>query len=110
MATKYFRITAYFPAENLSVIIDSNGMFEKLWEFSSLLVQTGLKVLDVSNDEKFIDVNISKAEAVSDKLILRAYAKGKIETTVYEHNGVNYKAIQVGDKIYIPDKDKKTNK
>lgn len=28
--TNYFRITAYYPTENLSVIMDSNGMFEKL--------------------------------------------------------------------------------
>lgn len=26
----YFRITAYHPAEDLSVIADSNGKFEKL--------------------------------------------------------------------------------
>ena len=25
----YFRITAYHPTENFSVIMDSNGMFEK---------------------------------------------------------------------------------
>jgi len=28
--TNYFRITAYHPTKNLSVIIESNGMFKKL--------------------------------------------------------------------------------
>ena len=31
--SNYFRITAYHPAENLSAIFDSNGYFEKLWQF-----------------------------------------------------------------------------
>lgn len=31
----YFRITAYSPAENIGMIVDSNGKFEKVWQFSS---------------------------------------------------------------------------
>ena len=33
----YFRITAYHPAKNVCAIFDSNGRFEKLWQFSSYL-------------------------------------------------------------------------
>ena len=42
----YFRITAYHPTENLSVIMDSNGLFEKLWHFSSFMVSKGFKILE----------------------------------------------------------------
>lgn len=31
----YFRITGYWPESDICFIIDSNGMFEKLWQFSS---------------------------------------------------------------------------
>ena len=37
--SNYFRITAYHPAKNICAIFDSNGRFEKLWQFSSYLVQ-----------------------------------------------------------------------
>lgn len=106
MATQYFRITAYHPTEDISAIMDSNGMFEKLWQFSSFLLQKGFKVLEVSTDDKFLDINIPKAEADTDKFFLRANAKGKPESITYELNGTVYTAVKVGDKIYVPDKTK----
>ena len=75
-------------------------MFEKMWQFSSLLIQKGLKVIEVSNDEKFIDVNLEKAEKDNDHLILRATADGKPEHITQTINGISYKAIKVADKIY----------
>ena len=36
--TNYFRITGYYPEQDFCFIIDSNGMFEKLWQFSSYLI------------------------------------------------------------------------
>lgn len=104
MATKYFRVTAYHPAEDISAIIDSNGMFDKLWEFSSYLLQKGFKILEVSGDDKFIDVNIDRAEASTDKFFLRAYTKGMPSTIAYELDGKQHAVIKVGDKLYIPDK------
>jgi len=109
MTTKYFRVTAYHPTENFSAIFDSNGMFEKLWQFSSFLISKGIKVLEVSSDEKFIDVNIKKAEVNTDKFYLRAYSKGKPESISYELDGKNYNAIKVNEKIYIPDRDTTIN-
>ena len=105
MTTKYFRVTAYHPTENFSAIFDSNGMFEKLWQFSSMLIQKGLKVLEISNEEKFIDVNIEKAKEDKEHIILRANADGKPEYISKEIDGVNYKAVKVADKIYIPDRE-----
>ena len=73
----YFRITAYHPEENVSIIIDSNGMFEKLWQFSSHLVKKGFKIIAVGNDDSFDDGNIPKAFLDAHNMILRACDRGK---------------------------------
>ena len=49
----YFRITAYHPTENLSVIMDSNGLFEKLWRSS--MVSKGFKIIEVGDEGKFYE-------------------------------------------------------
>ena len=49
----YFRITAYHPKEDLSVIMDSNGIFEKLWQFSAFMVSKGFKIIEVGGEDKF---------------------------------------------------------
>lgn len=72
----YFRITAYSPAEDICMIVDSNGRHEKLWQFSAELVAKGFKILAVGNDTKFTEGNIPKTEE-SNKLLLRACIKGK---------------------------------
>ncbi len=102
----YYRITGYCEEQNCCFILDCYGAFEKLWQFSSYLLQKGLKVLEVGNDTKFMDGNINRANADSEQLILRANAKGKPEYITQTVNGVTYKAVKVADKIYIPDRTK----
>ena len=87
----YFRITAYHPAKNICAIFDSNGRFEKLWQFSSYLVQKGFKIVEVGADDKFLDGNIQKVSA-GKQLILRACAKGQpvIKDDSVEVNGKSY--------------------
>ena len=102
----YFRITAYHPEQDLSVIMDSYGLFEKLWQFSADLIQKGFKILEVGNDQKFIEGQIPKTDFVPDKYILRSYQKGQPTNVGYNHAGINYVAIKVGDKVYIPDNTK----
>lgn len=58
--SNYFRITAYRPEKNVSAIYDSNGYFEKLWQFSSMLVQKGFKIIEVGNEEKFLEDDLLK--------------------------------------------------
>jgi hypothetical protein len=103
----YYRITAYNPTEDTSVIMDSNGKYEKLWQFSSELLQKGFKILEVSNDARFLDGSITKTEREINKIVLRAYSTGKPENTTHLIDGVTYYAIKVDGKIYIPDKEKK---
>ena len=90
----YFRITAYHPAENLSAIFDSNGRFEKLWQFSAFLVQKGFKIIEVGSDDKFREGNIPKVPEDT-SLILRACEKGepKKDGNAIEIHGKHYEVI-----------------
>ena len=73
----YFRITAYHPAKNICAIFDSNGRFEKLWQFSAYLVQKGFKIVEVGADDKFLDGNIPKAPAGAQLLVRACGGKGE---------------------------------
>ena len=77
----YFRITAYHPTENLSVIMDSNGMFEKLWQFSSFMVSKGFKIIEVGDEDKFDDGDMPKVEKDTDHVVLRACMGSQPEIT-----------------------------
>ena len=98
----YYRITAYYPQDDFSFIIDSNGKFEKLWKFSSYLVNKGIQIVEVYKEEQIIDINIEKPEIDNENLILRATADGKPEYVEQNINSTTYKAVKVADKIYIP--------
>ncbi len=89
----YFRITAYHPETDTCAILDSYGKFEKLWQFSSYLVNKGFKVVQVGNDEKFTDGNIQKVNPDLTHIFLRACAKGKPI--------INDNVVEVSDKKYI---------
>lgn len=107
---KYFRVTVYHPKENLCAIIDSNGYFTELWELSAFCVQYGFNILEVGDSNKFIDVNIEKAEQNTESLFLRACATGKPEYICHTLNGREFKAVTIADKqfgnrIYIPNKE-----
>lgn len=99
--TNYFRITGYYPKQDFCFIIDSNGMFEKLWQFSSYLIQKGLKVIEVNKLENIIDINIEPAEEDNNHIFLRATADGKPEYIDQTLNGITHKAIKVADRLYI---------
>ena len=104
MNNNYFRITAYYPEDNFSFILDSNGKFEKLWQFSAYLVSKGIKVIEASKQEQMLDINIELAPQDNEHIILRANADDKPKYLTQTINGVTYKAIKVADKIYIPDR------
>ena len=100
----YFRITGYCPACDQCFIIDSYGVYEQLWQFSSILVTNGYKILEISDADKFLDVNIKKIDYDNQCVACRISSSGKPETIIQELNGIKYKAIKVADKVYIPDK------
>ena len=100
--TNYFRITGYWPENDCCFIMDSNGMFDLIWQFSSYLVSKGIKIIAVSKEENMIDINIDKVEQDKEHIFLRANTDGKPEEITQVVNGITYKALKVADKMYIP--------
>lgn len=96
----YYRITAYHPEKDISVILDSNGMFEKLWKFSSYLVQKGFKILEVGANENIIESILPTIKEVSNKIMLRAIDNGKPKIQEITYQDRPCKTITVYDKIY----------
>jgi len=94
----YFRITGYSPKHNFSFILDANNVFEKIWQFSKILIANDIKVIAVSNEDKFLDINIERAK--NNTIYIRAISEGQPETI--SHNGL--KAIKIANKMYVPDK------
>lgn len=90
----YYRITAYHPETNISVILDSYGRFEKLWQFSAFLVARKFKIIAVDKAENISFGNIEKANYDDKNILIRAYGKGEISII----RGV----IHLSDKQYIP--------
>ena len=88
----YFRITAYSKDLNVYLIADSNGKFEKLWQFSSFFVCKGFEIISVGKEENFSFGNIPKANPDRNNILLRACAKGRpsIENNVIEIHGKTY--------------------
>jgi len=97
MNEKYYRITAYCKQEDFTCILDSNGMFEKLWQFSAYLVSKGLNIIDVARLENITSTNIDQAKEDNEHIILRATQDGKVEP---QEN-----TIKVADKFYTTNKE-----
>ena len=101
MCINHFRITAYNKEKDYSIIIESKGMFEKLWQFSSYLVSKGLEILEVGHVKDQISVNLSKGSIYGNKMILKAIAKGKPEHDTQVLDGKTRKVIKVNEKVYL---------
>lgn len=89
---KYFRATGYYPKEDISFIVDSNGKFTERWELGAFLVKYGCKVIAINDYEQIKEGNLTKASIDKDRLILRTVAKGEPVKTANK--------TTVGDKSY----------
>ena len=89
----YYRITAYHPKENISAIFDSNGRFEKLWQFSAYLIQKGFKIIEVGDKDKFGYGDMTETEYDNNRIILRACCRGLPKT--FDNT------VSVGNKKYF---------
>ena len=76
--------------------MDTYGKYDEIWEFSAYLVKLKFKIIDVAQTEQFDYGNIPLVKEPSDKFILRACMKGKIEKTdgVININGRYYKTYR----------------
>ena len=103
MNNNYYRITAYHPEKDISIIMDSYGLFERKWQFSADLIRRGFNIIEVSDDTQFLDGDIERVkEPIPNKYILRAWATGKPHQGTQNISDIYYKTSIVGDKTYIP--------
>lgn len=88
----YFRITAYYPKADVCFIMDCCGKFNELYDFSSYLIDKGVKVIKARAEGRFDFGNIPKASPDNAYLILRACDKGqpKLDGDSIEINGKTY--------------------
>lgn len=100
--SKYYRITAYYPPKDITFTVDSNGYFDKLWQFSAFLVSKGCKVLEVEKGDE-VGINIDKIDTEQNKIILRASAIGKPIYPEHRIDSITHKVIVVDGKQYIPE-------
>ena len=99
----YYRITAYHKEKDISIIMDSNGYFEKKWQFSADLIRRGFDIIEVSDDTQFLDGNIERLTVPKqDKLTLRSCSMGKPKYISKDKNEIGSKTVVVGNKEYIP--------
>lgn len=99
----YYRITAYHKEKDVSIIMDTYGLFEKKWQFSADLIRRGFDIIEVSDDTQFLDGNIERlTEPEPEKFVLRASACGKPTISTKTINGTTYKTVTVADKTYTP--------
>lgn len=87
-----FRITGYSAKLDVGFIADSYGKFEKLWQFSSYLVNKGVEIIAVNASGNFTNGNIEPTKP-NDNIILRACDMGRpqIENGVITVKGKSYK-------------------
>ena len=67
----YFRIKGSIPDKNITFIMDSFGAFEKMWQFSSFLIQKGCKIIEVGLIDKFNTTELPPLQTKTSKMILR---------------------------------------
>ena len=99
--SNYFRITAYHPTYNISAIFDSNGRFEKLWQFSACLVANNFKIIEAHKYPCFESDNLyANADICTNKIMLIACAFGEpVITSTLNHNKL-IKSITVNKSSY----------
>ena len=96
----YYRITAYHKEKDISIIMDSYGLFEKKWQFSADLIHRGFDIIEVSDDTQFLDGNIERLTE-PEKFVLRAASCGRPKTGSEQINGTTYKTVTVENKTYV---------
>ena len=93
----YFRITAYSPEYDASMILDAYGRYEKKWQFASELVKLGLRILHVCDIANVTDTDIQPVPSpIPGKICLRAGQDGEIQVQMFTDGA----SVSVGGKYY----------
>ena len=106
---EYYRMLAYLPNEDLTVILDTYGKFNKLWQFSVYMRELGFEIIEVSRGSNLIQCNFTNTctNTKSNKIYLRGLAQGKPEISDVEWQDRKCHAYAVGPcyiyAAYLPD-------
>lgn len=84
--SNYYRITGYCEQEDFCFILDCYGCFEKLWQFSSFLVQKGLKIM-----HEYVMI-VHK----DNSLVIPILTTKKIEADVRDMKGTTWRDVVAG--------------
>ena len=99
----YYRITAYHKEMDYSIIMDSYGRYNALWEFSADLIRLGYSIMEASKLENIQEINMAPCLDEDSTLpYLRSWGKGKPVYFEHEANGKTYSAIRVKGHMYVP--------
>ena len=101
-----FRITAYHKELDISVIMDCDGKFNYLQQFSLYMQNKGFMVLEQDKEDTMLNGNIKPPKSFPNNIILRACQYGEPKETTITQNGITYRAIKVNRKVYVPNKDR----
>lgn len=74
------------------------------YETTAHIISLRFNIVEVSNSDAFLDGNIDRAEGNASKLTIQALDIGRHKSVPYILKGKQYKAVQVDDKIYVPNK------
>ena len=97
----YFRITAYHPQEDFSVILDTYGKYQEIWEFSAYLITKRFNIIEVCEGNQIIkESSFPLIPKKSSRIFLRGIGRGKPEVQELEYKNRKCKAITVFDKVY----------
>lgn len=99
----YYRVTAYYPQENISFIADSFGKFEKLWQLSAFLKSKDCDIIAASKLENMLDETTPPITPNVRHFIIRSCTMGTSTWSTMKIDGTTYKSLRVGNVEYIPD-------
>ena len=90
-----FRFIGYNKQKDYSFILDSNGMYQKPYEFTKDLLSKGIEMIDIQIVCENIYTNIPKASISNTKYCLRDICKGKITREDINIDGNIYRGCKI---------------
>ena len=73
-------------------------------QFAFTKLYEGMKVLEVSTEEKFLDGNIPRASEHHESLFIQAARKGRPTISTVTVEGKSYRGIEIAGRYYVPDR------
>ena len=96
---EYFRVVGYCEEKDFCFVLDSYGYCNEIWELSADLIRRKYRVPIATTQGNMLD------QYTRNTLRLFAYVVAQdMQHKALALDGVRYKAVQVGDKVFVTDK------